>query len=68
MEIAKFIAPIALAIIMFGLGLGLTVKDFLRLVKFPKDFFVGIFCQVILLPLVAFILISIIPMSPVIEL
>ena len=63
MEIAKFIAPIALAIIMFGLGLGLTVKDFLRLVKFPKDFFVGIFCQVILLPLVAFILISIIPMK-----
>ena len=63
MEIAKSIAPIALAIIMFGLGLGLTVKDFLRLVKFPKDFFVGIFCQVILLPLVAFILISIIPMK-----
>ena len=63
MEIAKFIAPIALARIMFGLGLGLTVKDFLRLVKFPKDFFVGIFCQVILLPLVAFILISIIPMK-----
>ena len=62
MEIAKSIAPIALAVIMFGLGLGLTVADFLRLLKMPKDFFVGFICQVILLPIVAFILIIIIPM------
>jgi BASS family bile acid:Na+ symporter len=62
MEIATKIAPIALAIIMLGLGLGLTVNDFLRVVKIPRDFLVGFFCQVILLPIIAFILIKIIPM------
>ena len=61
MEIATKIAPIALAIIMFGLGLGLTVSDFLRITKLPKDFFTGFICQVILLPIIAFILIKIIP-------
>ena len=60
MEIAKSIAPICLAIIMFGLGLGLTVSDFTRVVKNPKDFIVGFISQVILLPIIALILISII--------
>ena len=60
MEIAKTIAPICLAIIMFGLGLGLTVSDFTRVVKNPKDFIVGFISQVILLPIIALILISII--------
>ena len=49
MEIVTKIAPICLAIIMFGLGLGLTVQDFTRVVKNPRDFFVGFICQVILL-------------------
>jgi len=62
MEIATKIAPIALALIMLGLGLGLTVNDFLRVVKIPRDFLVGFLCQVILLPIIAFILIKIIPM------
>jgi len=60
MEIAKSIAPVCLAIIMFGLGLGLTISDFTRVVKNPRDFFVGFICQVILLPIVAFFLIQII--------
>ena len=60
MEIAKTIDPACLAIIMFGLGLGLTISDFARVVKNPKDFFVGFICQVILLPIVAFFLIQII--------
>ena len=60
MEIAKSIAPICLAIIMFGLGLGLTTQDFLRVVKNPKDFLIGFLSQVILLPIVATILISLI--------
>jgi len=60
MEIAKTIAPICLAIIMFGLGLGLTIDDFTRVVKKPKDFIVGFISQVILLPIIALILISII--------
>src|SRR6056300_1131064 len=59
MEIVTKIAPIALALIMFGLGLGLTGKDFLRVIQNPKDFFVGLICQLILLPVVAYILILI---------
>ena len=62
MEIAKTIAPAGLAIIMFGLGLGLTTSDFTRLLKTPRDFFVGFLSQVILLPVIAFGLILIIPM------
>ena len=64
MEIAKTIAPVCLAIIMFGLGLGLTVADFTRLLKIPRDFIVGFFGQVILLPIVAFILIQIVSLPP----
>jgi BASS family bile acid:Na+ symporter len=62
MEIAKTIAPVCLAIIMFGLGLGLTTSDFTRVIKTPRDFFVGFLSQVILLPIIAFGLILIIPM------
>ena len=62
MEIAITIAPICLAIIMFGLGLGLTTSDFLRVIKTPKDFIAGFLSQVILLPVIAFGLILIIPM------
>ena len=60
MEIVTKIAPIALAMIMLGLGLGLTVKDFLRVINTPKDFIVGLISQLILLPIVAYILILII--------
>jgi bile acid:Na+ symporter, BASS family len=59
MEIVTTIAPIALALLMFGLGLGLIPADFKRVVSYPKDFFVGFVCQLILLPIVAFILIKI---------
>jgi BASS family bile acid:Na+ symporter len=62
MEIAKTIAPVCLAIIMFGLGLGLTTNDFTRVIKTPRDFIVGFLSQVILLPIIAFGLILIIPM------
>ena len=47
MEIAKTIAPVCLAIIMFGLGLGLTVSDFTRLLKIPRDFIVGFFITLV---------------------
>ena len=56
--------PIALAFIMFALGLGLTRADFLRVVKQPKDFFVGAISQIILLPVIAFVLVKIWPISP----
>jgi len=57
MEIVTKIAPIALALIMLGLGLGLTVKDFKRVLTTPKDFLVGIVCQLILLPIIAYLII-----------
>ena len=56
--------PIALAFIMFALGLGLTGADFLRVLKQPKDFFVGAISQIILLPIIAFILVKVWPISP----
>lgn len=59
MEVVTKIAPIALALIMLALGLGLTVKDFTRVVKQPKDFIVGLVCQLILLPVIAFVLIKV---------
>ena len=59
MEIVTTIAPIALALIMLGLGLGLEVKDFTRVINQPKDFIIALICQMILLPIVAFILIKI---------
>ncbi len=68
MEIVTTIAPVCLAIIMFGLGLGLTVGDFTRVLKNPRDFLIGFLCQVILLPIIAFILINIISLPPEIAL
>ena len=59
MEIVTKIAPIALALIMLGLGLGLTIQDFSRVIKNPKDFLIGALCQMIILPIIAFILIKI---------
>lgn len=59
MEIVTKIAPGCLALIMLGLGMGLTIQDFTRVVKQPKDFVVGFICQLILLPIIAFFLIKI---------
>tara|TARA_Y100001936_G_C16064811_1_gene666503 strand:+ start:1223 stop:2071 length:849 start_codon:yes stop_codon:yes gene_type:complete len=59
MEVVTKIAPLALALIMLGLGLGLTTKDFLRVINHPKDFIIGFVCQLIILPIVAFILIKV---------
>ena len=62
--VTDVILPLALAFIMFVLGLGLTGADFLRVVKQPRDFFVGAFSQIILLPIIAFILVKIWSISP----
>ena len=58
MEIVTKIAPIGLAMIMLGLGMSLTIQDFLRVIKTPKNFLVGFVCQIILLPIIAFSLIK----------
>ncbi len=62
--VTDVILPLALAFIMFVLGLGLTGADFLRVIKQPRDFFVGSFSQIILLPIIAFLLIKIWPIAP----
>ena len=59
MEIVTKIAPIALALIMLGLGMGLRSEDFLNVFKHPKDFIIGFICQMVLLPVLAFFLIKI---------
>ncbi len=53
MEIATTIAPFALGIIMLGLGLGLSYEDFKRVLVQPKDFVIGLVCQIFLLPTIA---------------
>ena len=62
--ITDIFLPLALAFIMFALGLGLTGVDFLRVIKSPRDFFIGAISQIILLPVLAFILIKIWSISP----
>ena len=62
--VTDVILPLALAFIMFVLGLGLTGTDFLRVVKQPRDFFVGTFSQILILPIIAFILVKLWPIAP----
>ena len=59
MGIVTTIAPFALALIMLGLGASLTVKDFTRVFLHPKEFFVGLICQLVILPIVGYLLIII---------
>ena len=59
-----WILNIALAIVMFGVALGIKVDDFHRLLKKPKILLVGIFSQFILLPFITFLVIIIIKPHP----
>jgi len=59
MGIVTTIAPFALALIMLGLGASLTVNDFTRVFQNPKEFFVGLICQLVVLPIVGYLLIVI---------
>jgi len=59
MGIVTTIAPFALALIMLALGASLTANDFTRVVKNPKEFLVGLVCQLFVLPIVGYLLIII---------
>ena len=63
-SVTNVVLPLALAFIMFALGLGLTADDFARVVKNPRDFIVGAASQLILLPVVAFLLVSLWSLPP----
>ncbi len=59
MDIGTIILAISLIIIMFGMGLSLVKNDFIRLFQNPKAIIIGLLNQIILLPIIAFVLISI---------
>ena len=61
--IVDIFLPISLIFIMFSLGLGLTTKDFKNVVNEPKAFLVGIINQMLILPLITFIIIFIFGLS-----
>ncbi len=56
--------PLALFVIMLGMGLGLTTGDFKRVLIEPKAVLIGLAAQLIMLPLVGFLLVSLFPLSP----
>ena len=58
------IMPLALGIIMLGLGLSLTVQDFRRIAKYPKAVAIAMFCQMVLLPALCFLLAISLQMPP----
>ncbi|MEN8390880.1 bile acid:sodium symporter family protein [Acinetobacter indicus] len=62
--IITIMLPLALAIIMVGLGLELTPKDFARVTKHPKAVLVALFCQLVLLVGIAFLLCKILALPP----
>jgi BASS family bile acid:Na+ symporter len=62
--ITQVFLPVSLAFVMFSVGLELAAKDFKRVAVQPKDFLIGALSQVVLLPLVAFLLLSIWRIDP----
>ena len=65
--VTQVLLPVSLAFIMFSLGLALVLDDFKRVIVRPKDFAVGAFSQIVLLPAVAFVLVLVWPMDPVLK-
>lgn len=57
--------PLALAVVMLGMGLGLVPEDFKRITRYPKAVAVGSICQIVVLPLIAVLITLVIPMEPV---
>ena len=57
--------PLALALIMTGLGLSLTLADFKRVYLFPKAVIIGLFCQMFVLPIICFLIIKAMGIPPV---
>ena len=60
----SFLLPLALAIVMLGMGLSLVPEDFKRITRDPKAVVVGTVCQVLLLPLIGTLITMVVPMQP----
>jgi bile acid:Na+ symporter, BASS family len=56
--------PLALAIVMLGMGLSLVPEDFKRITRYPKAVAVGTVCQILLLPLIGTLIALVVPMEP----
>ena len=63
MEFVKLVGPFGVFFIMFALGLNLSIRRFLRVFSKPKNFIVGLLCQIVLLPIIGLIVISYFPME-----
>jgi BASS family bile acid:Na+ symporter len=61
--LADVVLPIALALIMLGMGLSLIRADFKRVFKFPKAVVVGLVCQMLILPVVGWAVVNLIKMD-----
>jgi len=64
-DLTSLFLPIALGIIMLGLGLSLTIEDFKRVTKYPKAMTIALVCQMVVLPLLCFLLITVFSLDPV---
>jgi BASS family bile acid:Na+ symporter len=62
--ITLILLPLALGIIMLGLGISLSIADFKRVIVYPKAIFIGLFCQMIVLPILCFFLAKLFNLSP----
>jgi len=60
----KVVAPILLALIMVGMGLSLVIDDFKRIFVYPKAATIGIVGQMIILPIIGFVVSSLFPLRP----
>ena len=64
--LVNVVLPLALFLIMFGMGMTLVVDDFKRIVQQPKAFAIGISAQMLLLPLLALVVVSVFNLEPMI--
>ena len=64
-ELSDLLMPSAIALIMLGIGINLTFRDFLRVFVKPRAIITGLICQLILLPLIAFLLVWWWPIEPI---
>ncbi|MBC8197811.1 MAG: bile acid:sodium symporter family protein [Candidatus Marinimicrobia bacterium] len=62
--ILDILLPLSLVFIMFSLGLGLTIENFKDVIREPKAFTIGLINQMLLLPLFAFIIVTLFGLSP----
>ncbi len=61
---SDWLMPAALAVIMYGIGINLDWGAFRRVFRFPRPVLIGLLCQMVLLPLAAFCIAMMLPLSP----